>query len=313
VRVRSAADPRVRSITVRAFAKINLTLRVLGVQGDGYHLLRTVFQSLTLHDTLRFRTARGWFALTCNDPLCPVDRTNLVWRAAEALWRASGRAGEPEGVTARIVKRIPLQAGLGGGSSDAAAAIRALSALWGIDLPRERQHAIAAGLGADVPYFLQGGTALGLDRGDLLFPLADQPAAWVTLVIPAFGVSTRDAYGWFDETRAEAAIAGNVSRAARAGRDRPAWLSAMPAGEWRNDLEPAVVQRYPGVGRLGARLRRLGAFYAAMSGSGSTVFGLFGSRQAAAAAAAALAGGGRRTIVTRTLARLPFAQQSAPR
>ncbi len=160
-----------RVVTVPAFAKINLTLRVLGVRDDGYHAVRTVLQSLALHDTLTFRAARGAFRIECDDPGCPTDRTNLVWRAADLVWRAAGRADRPRDVVVQIAKRIPLQAGLGGGSSNAAAAIRALVALWRLDLPREQLHAIAASLGADVPFFLEGGTALGLDRGDLVFPL----------------------------------------------------------------------------------------------------------------------------------------------
>ena len=185
-------------IIVKAFAKINLTLRVLGVREDGYHTLRTVFQSLALHDTLTCQRTSGAFRIACADPACPTDRSNLVWRAAEAVWQAAGRRGQPRDAIVAIAKRIPLQSGLGGGSSDAAAAIRGLAALWRVQLSRERQHAMAAGLGADVPFFLEGGTSLGLDRGDVLFPLADPPTVWVTLAVPPFGVSTKEAYEWFD-------------------------------------------------------------------------------------------------------------------
>ena len=144
---------------------------------------------------------RGAFRIECAHPACPTDRANLVWRAAELVWQAAGRRGLPRDIVVTIEKRIPLQAGLGGGSSDAAAAIRALSRVWQLDLSRDRQHEIAAALGADVPFFLQGGTALGVERGDLLFPLADLPVAWVTLVIPPFGVSTKDAYRWWDSMK----------------------------------------------------------------------------------------------------------------
>jgi 4-diphosphocytidyl-2-C-methyl-D-erythritol kinase len=190
----------VRVVTVPAFAKINLTLRVLGVRDDGYHAVRTVLQSLAHHDTLTFHAGRGACRIECDHPECPTDRSNLVWRAADLVWRAAGRRTRPQGVVVQIVKRIPLQAGLGGGSSDAVAAIRGLVALWRLDLPRQRLQAIAASLGADVPFFLEGGTALGLERGDVVFPLIDHPAAWVTLALPAFGVSTKEAYQWFDET-----------------------------------------------------------------------------------------------------------------
>jgi 4-diphosphocytidyl-2-C-methyl-D-erythritol kinase len=261
----------VRVIRARAFAKINLSLRVLGIRPDGYHDLRTVFQSIALHDTLTIRRARGAFVLECDDPACPTGRDNLVWHAAARVWRASGRRGLPHGVTAHLAKRIPMRAGLGGGSSDAAAAIRALARLWRVDT--QRQRLIAASLGADVPYFLEGGTALGLERGDLLFPLVDSPRAWVVVALPSFGVSTKDAFAWCDEDGA-------------------------------GDLEGPVSRRHPEIRRLVSALRRAGASSAAMSGSGSAVFGLFGSRGAAAGAAATLSGPTHlRAILTRTLSR----------
>ena len=270
---------------VRAFAKINLSLRVMGLRSDGYHDLRTVFQSVALHDTLDIRVARGPFAISCTDPACPTDSSNLIWRAAQRIWRAAGRRGEPCGVTVRLEKRIPIEAGLGGGSSDAAAALRAFAALWAPKLAVERVRAIAASLGADVPYFLEGGTALGLDRGDELFPLADPPSSWVVIVVPPFGVSTKDAYGWW-----EASQAGQQT----VRRKR------VPAA---NDLEREVVRRNPEIGRLVKALRRAGASMAAMSGSGSAVFGLFGSRASALRAARTLDRRRHEVIVTVTLNR----------
>src|SRR2546425_11633206 len=187
------------AMRVRAFAKINLSLRVLGTRADGYHELRTIFQSIALHDTLTIRGERGPFHLACDDPNCPDDHANLIWRAAERVWRAAGRRGAPRDVTVDLRKRIPMQGGLGGGSSDAAAAVRAFARLWRVDADRAR--AIGAELGADVPYFFEGGTVLGLERGDLLFPLVDPPPAWVVLVLPNFGVSTKDAFAWWDRGR----------------------------------------------------------------------------------------------------------------
>ena len=299
-----------RVVTVPAFAKINLTLRVLGVRSDGYHVVRTVLQSLALHDTLTFRAARGAFRIECDDPGCPTDRTNLVWRAADLVWRAAGRAGRPRDVVVQIVKRIPLQAGLGGGSSDAAAAIRALAALWRLDLPLEQLHAIAASLGADVPFFLQGGTALGVERGDVVFPLVDQPAARVTLALPPFGVSTQEAYGWFDQDDRSKSSVRRVSAessrpASRGPRPRfEAW--SLPTTEWGNDLEPPVARRHREIAALTGRLRTAGAFHAAMSGSGSAVYGLFTTSDGARTAARDLAGPGCRTIATRTLSRAQY-------
>ena len=281
---------------VRAFAKINRSLRVLGTRADGYHELRTIFQSLALHDTLTIRATRGAFTLTCDDPACPVDDTNLIARAAMAMWHAAGRRGAPGGVAIDLNKRIPMQAGLGGGSSDAAAALRALAKRWRVADEKVR-HAAAA-LGADVPYFFEGGAVLGLDRGDLLFPLVDPPAAWVVLVLPDFGVSTKDAFGWFDRSPDTAA-------------PHLAVAAACQAREMVNDLEGPVIARHPEIGRIIAALRRAGASQAAMSGSGSAVFGLFSSRSAAIQAQKRLASTSRRVIATRTLGRKTYQRLAA--
>jgi 4-diphosphocytidyl-2-C-methyl-D-erythritol kinase len=276
---------------VRAFAKINLSLRVLGARADGYHELRTIFQSIALHDTLTIRAARGPFRLTCDDPQCPSDDTNLIWKAAERLWRVAGRRGAARDIAVDIAKRIPLGGGLGGGSSDAAAMLRALGRLWRIDEGDLRAAAIE--LGADVPYFFEGGTVLGLERGDLLFPLIDWPAAWVVLVIPEFGVSTREAFSWFDE-------------ASRRGSRSPRRLALRTAEEMVNDLERPVAARHPPIARIARALRKAGAIHWGMSGSGSAVFGMFARRIDAARAAGALASRARRTIVTRTLDRSKY-------
>ena len=267
-------------LRVHAPAKINLSLRVLGPAAGGYHELRTVFQTIDLHDTVTFEERRGPFGLTCDDPACAGDDTNLAWRAAEAIARAAGGAGPPRDITIRLTKRIPVQAGLGGGSSDAAAVLRGFAALWRVRIPRERMRAIAEPLGADVPFFLDGGTALGLGTGTLLFPLVDPSPAWVTLVVPPFGVSTKDAYAWFDADPA------SDTTPTPAG-------SALTLPEAGNDLEPSVARRHPEIAALVRALERAGASYSAMSGSGSAVFGLFGTRAAAARAARALSAGGR--------------------
>jgi 4-diphosphocytidyl-2-C-methyl-D-erythritol kinase len=285
-----SAEPLLR---VRAPAKINLSLRIVGSAPDGYHALRTIFQSVALHDTLTFRERSGPFQLACDDPACPADETNLVWRAAEMIARAAGAAGAPRDIAIRIAKRIPMQAGLGGGSSNAAAALRGFEALWGVRIPPARMHAMAAALGADVPFFLDGGTVLGLDRGDEVYPLVDAPAAWVTLVLPAFGVSTRDAFGWWHRSHGSQRSPGSRG-------------SQGSAADVLNDLEAVVVRHHPEIGRIVAALRRQGASRAAMSGSGSAVFGLFPTRIAADAAARALATRSRRTVVTRTVNRVKY-------
>jgi 4-diphosphocytidyl-2-C-methyl-D-erythritol kinase len=302
------------ALSTRACAKINLTLRLTGRRPDGYHDLRTVLQSLALHDTLRFRATRGAFQIECEHPACPTDAANLVWQAAELVWRAAGRRGLPRDIVVRIEKRIPIQAGLGGGSSDAAAAIRGLSRVWHVDLSRDRQQAIASTLGADVPFFLEGGTALGLERGDLLFPLVDLPATWVALVIPPFGVSTKDAYGWWDSMKRRPPL---FSRPASVKGVRPLFddllALSLSKGELRNDLEAPVAAHHPEIDQMVRALRRQGATYAAMSGSGSAVFGLFESKAAADRASRGSATRGWRTQVTHTISRAVYRRVSVPR
>lgn len=291
-----AAD---RVLRVRAPAKINLSLRIAGVREDGYHELRTVFQSIALHDTLVLRPNDGPLALTCSDPRCPAHRDNLVWRAAEHVWRLSGRRGTPRGFTIAITKRIPIQAGLGGGSSDAAAALRLVGASLRIAEPELR--AIGARIGADVPFFFEGGTVLGLERGDLLFPLVDRDPAWVVLALPAFGVSTKEAFGWWDEE--QSSVQGRPSRVPGRASTAAGRRSAAIIG---NDLERVVGAHHPEVRRLVRALGRLGASEPAMSGSGSAVFGWFESRPAAERAARALIRDRVQAMVSRTVSRLAY-------
>jgi 4-diphosphocytidyl-2-C-methyl-D-erythritol kinase len=282
-------------IVARAHAKVNLDLRVLGTRADGYHELRTVFQTIELHDTLTCLQRRGALTLRCRTQGIPLDERNLVWRAATALWTAIGRPGEPHDTHITIQKAIPAAAGLGGGSADAAAALVALARLWGgapVSLLRE----VAASIGADVPFFLSGGTALGLGRGEEIYPLVDLPTHWIVIVRPPYGVSTAEAYAWYDEDRA-------------AGLREPRELQVLPipwptrAAQMINDLEPPVVRRHPEIGTLRTTLRQAGAVAAAMSGSGSAVFGLFRSATTAARAVKPFSRGGARALLTRTLSR----------
>lgn len=291
---------RTGTVRVRAYAKVNLTLRVLGLRPDGYHDLRTTFQSIALHDTLTFTLSRGPFRIECDDPKCPADDTNLVSRAAHLIWRERGISGSPAGVTVHIAKRIPIAGGLGGGSSDAAATLRALNLLWRARLDAPTLLRLARELGADVPFFLEGGTALGVDRGDTLFPLVDLPRLSVVLVLPLFGVNTRDAYAWWDSKRWVAA-----DEAADIGLP-------LPTSEIRNDLQAPVNAHHPDVGRITSQLFQLGATYAAMSGSGSTVFGLFDRPAAARRAAAQFSSGPQRALVTHTLSRRQHAKLGLP-
>jgi len=297
-------------LTVRAFAKINLDLRVAGGRDDGYHELVTVFQTIALNDTVTVAPFDGPLAIRCDAPGVPADRGNLVWRAAERLWRLSGRPGAPSGCTITIEKRIPVAGGLGGGSADAAAALVALARYWRLPCSAADLHREARVLGADVPFFLVGGTAIGRGVGDELEMVDDLPPHEVVLVVPGFGVSTADAYRWLDEDGQRVAPRRG-SPAASPVRDWPSPPRPPAAGgDWagwlaqcRNDLEPPVARRHPDVATLVAALRRAGARLAALSGSGSTVFGLYVETAAADRAARALAAEGRTVHRTRTLSR----------
>jgi 4-diphosphocytidyl-2-C-methyl-D-erythritol kinase len=290
------------SLVVRAHAKINLDLRIVARRADGYHDLRTVFQSLALHDRLVISRRRGAFAIESGEAGMPRDATNLVWRAAQALWSASGRPGDVRGVSVAIEKRIPPQAGLGGGSSDAAATLVALSRLWRTRFEAGDLARLGATLGADVPYFLVGGTALGLGRGELLYPLPDVPSMGVLVVKPSFGVSTADAYGWY-------AAARRPPRDDMQALAVPWYPGPLPVA---NDLEGAVMEHHPELLAIRRALLRSRAEVALMSGSGSAVFGLFPTVAGARAAAATFRRSPRSTgsirprwqlIVTRFLGR----------
>jgi 4-diphosphocytidyl-2-C-methyl-D-erythritol kinase len=273
---------------------------------DGFHELRTVFQAISLHDIITCVPRPGPFAIECDTAGVPLDRTNLIWKAAEALWRSLRRTGPVLDVLLRLEKRIPLQAGLGGGSADAAAALLGLARTWGVQVRPSQLTDVAATLGADVPFFLSGGTALGLGRGDEIYPLADLPRHWVVLLIPGFGVSTGDAYGWYDSER-------ELSRGAptREPQHVPGpWPSR--AAQMINDLEAPIARHHPEIDQMKAALRRVGALAAAMSGSGSTVFGLFQRRRDALTAVDRLSGSGWKVLLTESLGRDEYARLARP-
>ena len=295
-----------RPVTVRAYAKINLDLRVLGMRPDGFHELRTVFQSISLYDTITCVTRPGPFAIECDVAGIPLDGSNLIWRAAEALWRASRRTGGVQDIVIRLDKGIPLQAGLGGGSADAAATLVALARAWNVPVRPAQLSDVAAALGADVPFFLAGGTALGLGRGDEIYPLADLPRHWIVLLVPGFGVSTSEAYGWYDGER-ELARGPLV----REPQHVPGpWPSR--AAQMINDLEAPIARHHPEIDQMKAALRRAGALAAAMSGSGSAVFGLFQNRRDAGLAVERISGLGWQVLLTESLGRGKYSQLSRP-
>ncbi|HKW02024.1 MAG TPA: 4-(cytidine 5'-diphospho)-2-C-methyl-D-erythritol kinase [Vicinamibacterales bacterium] len=266
-----------RVLVLRPPAKINLTLRVGPARGDGFHDVRTLLQAVALSDTLTVTARRGPFALAAGGPGVPTDDTNLVSRAATALWRALGREGEPRDAHVKLVKQIPMAAGLGGGSADAAAALIALNVVWDGHRSRRDLARIGGTLGADVPFFLQGGTALGAGRGDEIYPVDDAARMGVVIIKPSFGVATADAYRWLDEDRAAGVDAPAASRDVEVG-----WASGPIA--LVNDLQGPVARRHAPVAEIVDALTKAGALGAAMTGSGSAVFGLFPEAQAPRAA-----------------------------
>lgn len=297
----SPSGPRPSAVRVRAFAKVNLVLRVLGRRPDGYHEVRTILQSVALHDTLTFEPRRGALQIDCDTPGVPLDDRNLVWKALALVHqRVRGGSGTPSGLRVTIVKRIPSEAGLGGGSSDAAAALLAASALWRLSLDLPTLARLAGHLGADVPFFLAGGTALGSGRGDDVSPLPEPPVSSLVILKPHFGVSTAAAYRWVDDDQ---------RLTSRRGRRRlpsgwPRW-----ATEATNDMEAPVARRQPGIRRAVRALTRAGADYAAMSGSGSAVFGVFSDHAGARRAELQLAAGEWTVLRTRTLGRAAVARE----
>src|SRR6185436_3644278 len=256
-----------RSLILRPSAKINLMLRVGPRRPDGFHDVRTVFQSIGLSDTMVLTARKGAFVLATRTPGVPADRTNLVWRAAELLWRALGRDGDPRDVHIKLEKQIPTAAGLGGGSADAAAALAGLNRIWAGRQTRRDLLRLAAELGSDVPFFLHGGTALGAGRGEELYPLQDAKRLGVVIIKPSFGVATADAYRWLDEDRAAGPGDAAVSELDIGWPHGPVSLA--------NDLEGPVARRHPEIAEMVAACRREGALGAGMTGSGSAVFGVF--------------------------------------
>lgn len=255
------------SLRIPAFAKINLCLDILGRRADGYHELRTVFQTISLHDTLELcLTRKPGILLECSDPSLPCGRENLVWRALDFLRRA---LHVRSGIHAVLYKRIPAGRGLGGGSSDAAAALIGLLRLTGRKLSAPRLLEISSRLGADVPFFLGGGRALGVGRGDEIYPLPDLPRRAVLVVSPAsIAVPTRDAYAWVSSTLTDRRPASKIH----------SFCALCWSPQWSalsNGFEKAVFARHPRLGTIKRKLLQGGAAEAALAGSGSAVFGVF--------------------------------------
>jgi 4-diphosphocytidyl-2-C-methyl-D-erythritol kinase len=287
-----------RVLRLPSFAKINLGLEVLGVRQDGYHELRTIFQTIDLRDDVEIRGRGREVTVQCDHPRVPAGQQNLAWRAASELRRYAKRA---DGVEIRIAKRIPVAGGLGGGSSNAAAVLLGLDRLWGLGLGPDGLHPIARRIGADVPYFLIGGTALGLARGDEVYPLRRQFRMHVVVVDPGRPISTAAVFSRLDRSLTPRENSHRIFRFI--SRDLEGAGTAFPI--LANDLERAALEEAPDlaeqVGRIRGMLVREGAVSASLSGSGSSFFGLFDDPQRARRAHAALAAEGLHAFRCRTL------------
>ncbi len=283
-------------VVLEAHAKINLNLKVVGRRPDGYHNLDTVLQTVTLYDSLILEPAERTIRLEMDDPSLPAGEDNLVWRAAEALSMATGQPDR--GARIILQKRIPIGAGLGGGSSDAAATLVGLSRLWGLDLSAKSLASVAAAVGSDIPFFLTGGTARLGGRGTAVYPLPDPPSFSLVIVYPGVPISTREVY---EQVQAPLTPAAETVTMTRSGAD-----PAVSVEGWvrsGNDLESIARRLCPAIGEMEDRLLEAGAGVAAMTGSGSAVFGVFGSPAVAERAVAALQGHGWRVLPCRSLGR----------
>ncbi len=255
--------------TLPSFAKINWTLHVLGRRADGYHDIRTIFQTITLHDTLSFAPAPDeQLQLTCNVPGIPTNETNLIHRAARALQQ---RYGISKGAFIGLDKRIPAMGGLGGGSSNAAVALLGLTQLWKLSPTRDELMQIGATLGADVPFFFVGGTALGTGLGTEVTPLDEVKIIRLLIVTPDVGVSTAEAYQALDERALTKHVANTILFSSRA--DDP-FADSFPE-DLHNDFEAVVFRLEPEIERVRDALVAAGARQALMTGSGASVFGVF--------------------------------------
>ncbi|WP_457508066.1 4-(cytidine 5'-diphospho)-2-C-methyl-D-erythritol kinase [Thermostichus sp. MS-CIW-36] len=273
-----------QACTLIARAKINLYLEILGSRPDGYSEVAMVLQSIHLADRLQLKSRPHGIHLTCDRPEVPTDARNLAYQAAELLQKECHSAA---GVEIHIEKHIPVAAGLAGGSADAAAVLVGLNQLWGLGLTVGELQSLAARLGSDIPFCIQGGTQLATGRGEVLEPLADWEGIPVLLAKPKhLGVSTAWAYQAFRSR--QGSLGGDAlpkptlptlpqALAALSRQDPPALARSL-----RNDLEQVVLPEYAIVGELRQALLSAGALGSLMSGSGPTVFGIMPSLELAA-------------------------------
>src|SRR5882762_3958917 len=320
------------TISLRSFAKINLGLYIGPLRPDGFHELRTVYQTIELHDRLSVRVTSGDGAeIRCADERVPKDSTNTCYRIAERTMAALEATGR---VIIEIEKRLPVQGGVGGASGNAVATLLGIERALKKQLPGNERLKIAAAVGSDLPLFLVGGTVLGVEHGECVYPLPDLPATDCVVASPEIGVSTPRAFAYWDLHVSPKLTASDPSaRMKEFGRTVSAWLSgstgskrsrpvsgAPALGGGRvgnpllslvqagiaNDFEKVVFPQYPELHEVKSALERAGAKYASLSGSGAAVYGLFGSRASAANAVLALKKLGVRALATKTLTRKQY-------
>jgi 4-diphosphocytidyl-2-C-methyl-D-erythritol kinase len=308
------------AVTVRSFAKINLGLCIGPSRPDGFHELRTVYQTIALHDIIRVSVKRGdGIEIVSNDERVPRDASNTCWKIVEpamAALKAHGR------VVIEIEKRLPVQGGLGGASGNAVAALIGMEIALKKRLSGSERLRIAAEVGSDIPLFLVGGTILGVGRGEEVYPLPDLPAMPCVIATPELGVSTPQAFADWDKL-----TAGHPSdRIKTFSRMISAWLSVQSSGVpvkqgrgraetplldlvrtgIENDFEQVVFPQYPELREVKSVLEQAGAIYASLSGSGSALYALFRTKAAAEKATAQLRKRGTPAAVTATLTRQQY-------
>ena len=291
------------TLTLQAFAKVNLGLRVLGKRPDGYHEIVTVLQTISLHDTLTFTVLEApHIILSCDDASVPSGAENLVIRAARALQK---QCAPNAGVYVRLEKRIPSAAGLGGGSSDAAVTLVALANLWGTRTAAPELTEIAGKLGADVPFFFQGGTALATGIGKDIAELPDAARQKFLLVIkPNSSIPTAKAYAGL-KARSLTTVEAEIILASS---QRGEFFDNLNSEALQNDFDEVAFKLEPEIGRVKAALVKAGARASLLAGSGSAVFGIFDSGDALERAIQAIElEAGWRVFPCKTVARSRYA------
>jgi 4-diphosphocytidyl-2-C-methyl-D-erythritol kinase len=318
------------AVTIRSFAKINLGLAIGAARPDGFHDLRTIYQTVGLHDVLKIDLTRGvGIEIRCKDKRVPDDETNTCWRVAERVLRSLRQRTK---VVITIEKRLPVQGGIGGGSSNAVATMLGLEKALKMRLPGQERLRIASEVGSDLPLFLVGGTVLGCGRGEEVWPVPDLPAWDIVIATPEIGVSTPEAFERWDELvkrNGKLTDTGLSDRISKFSRSAFEWLTGLPTSGVpakggdraetllldlvragiENDFERVVFPEYPELRDVKRALEREGASFASLSGSGSTVFGLFSATAAAEKAADKLTREGIPAQATQLLSREQYWKQ----